>query len=75
MYIVTEVEGATVGIREGWNGGKRLRNTRRLDVARQAFLLFTSISPPDILCFHMCISSFFSLIRSSQLTEVWKALL
>ena len=49
LYIVTEVEGATVGIREGWNGGKWPRNTRRLDAARQAFLLFTSINPPDTL--------------------------
>ena len=42
-------EGATVGIREGWNGGKWLRDTRRLDAARQAFLLFTSINLPDSL--------------------------
>ena len=38
LYIVTEDEGKSVGIREGWNGGKWLRNTRRLDAARQAFL-------------------------------------
>ena len=38
LYIVTEDEGKTVEIREGWNGGKYLRNTRRLDAARQASL-------------------------------------
>ena len=51
LYIVTEDEGATVGIREGWNDGEWLRNTGRLDTARQASLLFTSINPPDILIF------------------------
>ena len=65
LYIVTENEGATVGIREGWNGGNWLKNTRRLDAARQASLLFISINLPDTLRFHVRISSFFSLIRSS----------
>ena len=53
MYIVTEDKGETVGIREGWNGGKRLRNIRRLDAARQAFLLFTSICS-NISCCPSC---------------------
>ena len=51
LYIVTEDEGKAVGIREGWNGGNWLKNTRRLDAARQASLLFISINPPDILFF------------------------
>ena len=53
LYIVTEDKGETVGIREGWNGGKRLRNIRRLDAARQAFLLFTSICS-NISCCPSC---------------------
>ena len=51
LYIVTEDEGKAVGIREGWNGGNWLKNTRRLDAACQASLLFISINPPDILRF------------------------